>query len=170
MAEKYTSDELAKWLMEKAEETTRPDMARKYILSNDQRGRSTTMIGKLYFFKYDPKGKNVLPKYDKFPMCFPIERKGDGFIGLNLHYLDGGTRAGFLQRLMVFKNTKYTDDRAALRLSYDLIKGTPVINQLAPLCIKRYLFNNVRSKFIEIYPEEYDKAIQLPVENWVFNQ
>lgn len=170
MAEKYTSDELATWLIEKAEKTTRPDIARKYIMSIDQRGRDTTMVGKLYFFKYDPKGRATLPKYDKFPMCFPIERYGNGFLGLNLHYLDGGTREGFLNRLMAFKITRYTDDRARLRLSYDLIKSTPVINQLAPECIKRYLFTNVRSRFIEIYPEEYDKAIQLPVANWVFNR
>lgn len=169
MAEKYTSDELAKWLFEKAEQTKRPDIARKIILSNDQRGSNSTMTGKLYFFKYDPKGKLVLPKYDRFPMCFPIESYSDGFLGLNLHYLDAGTREGFVDRLEAFKSTKYTDSRARLRLSYDLIMATPVIKLLAPVCIKRYLYTHVRSRFIEIYPEEYDKAIQLPVENWVFN-
>jgi hypothetical protein len=170
MAKEYTSDELAKWLLEKAEEAKRPDIARKFIMSNDQRGADSAITGKLYFFKYDPKGKLILPKYDKFPMCFPIEQKSDGFIGLNLHYLGAGAREGFVNRLMVFKNNKYGDDRARLRLSYDLIKSTPVINQLAPVCIKRYLYTRVRSRFIEIYPDEYDKAIQLPVENWVFNQ
>ena len=169
MAEKYTSDELAKWLIEKAQTVNGP-RARKLLATNDQRGRDTTIVGKLYFFKYDPKWKTRLMKYDKFPMCFPIERYGNGFLGLNLHYLGVGERQALVNRLLEYKNNKYTDERSKLNLSYDLIESTKKLSSLSRPCIHRYLFNNCRSQFIEIYPEEYDKAIQLPVEDWVFKR
>lgn len=169
MAEKYTSDQLAKWLIEKAQSVSAPQ-ARKLLVSNDQRGRDTTMVGRLYFFKYDPKTKAKLPKYDKFPMCFPIERYGDGFLGLNLHYLTTAERQAFVSRLLEYRNNEYMDERTKLRLSYDLIESTKKLSSLARPCIKRYLFNYCRSQFIEIYPNEYDKAIQLPVEDWVFKR
>lgn len=169
MAEKYTSDELAKWLIEKAQSASSTG-ARKLLVSNDQRGRDTTIVGKLYFFKYDPKWKDRLVKYDKFPMCFPIERYGNGFLGLNLHYISIGERQALVQRLMKYNSNKYTDERASLDLSYDLIESTKKLSSLARPCIRRYLFNHCRSQFIEIYPEEYDKAIQLPVEDWVFKR
>lgn len=169
MAEKYTSDELAKWLIEKAQ-TMSSVGARKIIASNDQRGRDTAMVGRLYFFKYDPKWKTKLVKYDKFPMVFPIERYGNGFLGLNLHYLGGDERQALVNRLLEYSNNKYMDERTKLRLSYDLIESTKKLSSLSKPCIHRYLFNNCRSQFIEIYPNEYDKAIQLPVEDWVFKR
>lgn len=169
MAEKYTSVDLQKWLIEKAGSVSAPQ-ARRIIAYNDQRGRDSTIVGKMYFFKYDPKGKAYLPKYDKFPMCFPIEMYNNGFLGVNLHYLDAGIRQSIVNTFLKYKDNKYTDERARLNLSYDLIASTKRINTVTRPCIKRYLYNQVRSQFIEIYPEEYDKAIQLPVEEWVFKR
>jgi hypothetical protein len=169
MAQKYTSVDLQKWLIEKAS-TSSSAQARKVMISNDQRGRDTTIVGKMYFFKYDPKTKAKLAKYDKFPMCFPIERYNDGFLGLNLHYLDQDARQALTTRLLEYKNNKYMDERTKLKLSYQLISSTRSLNSLSRPCVKRYLFNQVRSHFIEIFPDEYDKAIQLPVEEWVFKR
>lgn len=169
MVEKYTSVDLQKWLLEKAQSVS-PAHARRIITYNDQRGRDSTIVGKMYFFKYDPKGKAYLPKYDKFPMCIPIEQYNDGFLGVNLHYLDAGVRQSLVSSFLRYSSNKYTDERARLNLSYDLISSTRSINKITKPCIKRYLFNHCRSQFIEIYPEEFDKAIQLPVEDWVFKR
>ena len=169
MAEKYTSDDLAQWLAEKAQ-STNANRARKYIAAADERGQNSTIVGKLYFFKYDAKGKGYLPKYDRFPLVFPIEMYGNGFLGLNLHYLSVGERQALVSRLMVYKNNKYTDERARLKLSYDLIESTKKLSSLSRPCIKRYLYNHCRSQFIEMYPEEYEKAIQLPVEDWAIKR
>lgn len=169
MAEKYSSKDLQKWLFEKALSASAPK-ARQIIIRNDQRGRETAFIGRLYFFKYDPKGKDILPKYDKFPMVFPIEQYQDGFLGLNLHYLSMGERQALLGQLMKYQNNKKFDETTKLKLSYQLLQGSKKLNSLARPCIKRYLFNHCRSQFIEIYIDEYDKAIQLPVDDWVFNR
>lgn len=169
MAEKYSSRDLQKWLFEKALNAAAPQ-ARQMLIRNDQRGREDALIGRLYFFKYDPKGKAYLPKYDKFPMVFPIEQYQDGFLGLNLHYLSIRERQALLGQLMEFQNNKKFDETTKLKLSYDLLQGSKRLNSMARPCIKRYLFNHCRSQFIEIYIDEYEKAIQLPVEDWVFNR
>lgn len=169
MAEKYSSKDLQKWLFEKALNAAAPK-ARQLLIRNDQRGREDALIGRLYFFKYDPKGKATLPKYDKFPMVFPIEQYQNGFLGLNLHYLTMRERQALLGKLMEFQNNKKFDETTKLKLSYDLLQGSKRLNSLARPCVKRYLFNHCRSQFIEIYIDEYEKAIQLPVEDWVFNR
>ena len=169
MADKYSSKDLQKWLFEKALQAAAPT-ARKILIRNDQRGRDDAMVGRLYFFKYDPKGKQTLPKYDKFPMVFPIEQYQDGFLGLNLHYLTIKERQALLGILVKFKNNQKMDETTRLKLSYDLLEGSKKLNSLARPCVKRYLFNHCRSQFIEIYIDEFDKAIQLPVEDWVFNR
>lgn len=167
MAEKYTKEELQSWLLEKAGEASNPNYARKLIMSDANSQRDTSMVGRMYFFKYDPKGKYYLPKYDKFPLVIPLERHGSSFLGLNLHYLSGGARSTLLAILMEYANNDRMDMSTRLLLSYNLMKSTSVLDKLSQECIKKYLFSNVRSKFIEIYPNEFNKAIQLPVENWV---
>lgn len=166
---KYNTRDLEKWLKGKAIEASGPH-ARRVLKANDERGKDDTVIGRLYFFAYDPKWKEKLSKYDKFPMVFPIELYGDGFLGLNLHYLNMRERQMLLGRLMSFANNKKMNRSTKLKLSYDLIQSTRKLNSLSRPCIKRYLFGHCRSRFIEIYADEFDKAIQLPVEDWVFKR
>ena len=166
---KYSARDLHAWLMGKALEASGTH-ARRVIRANDDRARDATIIGKLYFFAYDPKWKDKLSKYDKFPMVFPIEMYGDGFLGLNLHYLNVAERQRLLGRLMEFANNDKMNKTTKLKLSYDLIQSTRNLNSLAKPCIKRYLYSHCRSKFIQIHADEFDKAIQLPVADWVFNR
>lgn len=140
---------------------------RKNIVNNQQRGRDSTVIGKMYFFVYDPKTKDKLPVYDRFPLVFPIERYSDGFLGLNLHYLSGPERQSLLNKLMEYKTAKNITERTKLRLSYDILASTKRLASLSRPCIKRYLFDHVRSKFIEITANEWEQAIDLPVQLFV---
>ena len=139
---------------------------RRNILNNADRAKGSTVIGKMFFFEYDPKHKNKLPIYDRFPLVFPIERYSDGFLGLNLHYLDISERVAILGKLSQFASAKNMTERSRLRLSYDLLSRTKYISSLAP-CIKRYLSGHVRSDFIEITPSEWEKVVQLPVQVFI---
>jgi hypothetical protein len=133
---------------------------------NPGRARGTTMIGKMYFYEYDPKHKATLPIYDRYPLVFPIERYKDGFLGLNLHYLGVNERIYILGKLMKFASAKNMTEKSKLKLSYDLLVRTKYINTLSP-CVKRYLSGHVRSDFIEITPDEWEKVIQLPVQMFI---
>jgi len=54
-------------------------------------------------------------------------------------------------------------DKTRLRLTYDLLSSSKKLAKTTRPCVKRYLFSHVRSKFIEIVPSEWQKAINLPV-------
>lgn len=156
--------EAVDWFVEKARSAAG---YRKNILNNDERAHDNTIIGKMYFFKYDPKMKKTLPIYDIYPLVFPIEPHSDGLLGLNLHYLSGGERAALVNQLREYASNKKNDASTKLRLSYDLLSSTKRLNSATRPCIKRYLFSHVRSRFIEITANEWEKVIQLPLELFI---
>jgi hypothetical protein len=57
--------------------------------------------GGLYLYVYDAKYKDILPIWDKFPLTIVLEKYNEGFLGLNLHYLDTNIRLGLLGQLIV---------------------------------------------------------------------
>ena len=139
--------------------------SRQTLLNDKGRMRDTTIIGRMYFYFYDPKTKESLPYYDRFPLVIPIEQYRDGFLGLNLHYIHPKQRILLLDELSEFANNSKYDASTKLRLSYDLLKRTGAIYQATP-CIKRYLFTHVESRFLEITADEWDLACLLPLENF----
>ena len=161
--EQQKQKEAVDWWMQKARSGA---AYRRNLLAKADRARATTVIGKMFFFEYDPKHKMKLPIYDRFPLVFPIERYPDGFLGLNLHYLDVGTRSGILNELTKYANNKKMDQTTKLRLSYDLLQKTRFLGSVVP-CIKRYLMGHVRSDFIEITANEWEKVAQLPVQVFI---
>lgn len=127
--------------------------------------RTKTMLGRMYFYFYDPKGKDTLPYYDRFPLVIPIERYPDGFLGLNLHYLHPKIRLILLDKLSVTITDDDYTDKARLQLRYDTLQGLSTAYEAAP-CLKRYLFANIESRFLEIPASEWDIAVLLPVESF----
>ena len=135
------------------------------LMQDRERLKSSTIIGSMYFYYYDPKLKKSLPYYDRFPLVIPIEQYPDGFLGLNLHYIHPKQRVLLLDALSEYKTNNKYDKTTKLRLSYDLLKRASSIYQATP-CIKRYLFSQVESRFLEIPADEWDIAILLPVEQF----
>lgn len=127
--------------------------------------RGNTIIGKMYFYWYDPKTKDTLPKWDRFPLVIPIEQYGNGFLGLNLHYVSAQARVSILGSLSEYRNNDRYDATTKLRLSYDLLRRASKLSMLQP-CIKRYLYSQVRSGFLEVTADEWDIAILLPVQRF----
>lgn len=125
-------------------------------------------VGRMYLFYYDAKHKNdkkKLPYWDRFPLIFPIESYSDGFLGINFHYLPPQQRARLLDALDTLVNNKKFDDTTKLRVSYQILKSASQMRLFKP-CVKRYLFTQVRSKYMYIAPNEWPMAIFLPVAKW----
>ena len=122
-------------------------------------------IGKMYMFSYDPKTKKDLPYYDTFPLIFPFNTAPDGFMGINLHYLPYILRAKLMDLLYNYVNDPKLDDTARLKITYSILSGAATHKYIKP-CVKRYLTSQIRSKFINIVPVEWDIALFLPVENF----
>jgi hypothetical protein len=123
----------------------------------------------MYMYHYDPKYKDVLPVYDKFPLVIPMEMYSDGFLGLNLHYLDPYNRLALLDRLMDFANNDKYNDTTKFNLSYDLLSRSRRYKMIEP-CIKRYLLSHIRSSLIYIEPNSWETAIFLPTAKMVYKK
>jgi hypothetical protein len=123
--------------------------------------------GRLYMFYYDPKYKEELPHYDRFPLVFPYKfTPQDGMMGLNMHYLPYFQRVQLMDRLMMFSSNKNFDENTRIRYSWDLISGVAKF-KFANSCIKHYLKEHIRSQFIEVPPSDWHTAMMLPVESFV---
>jgi hypothetical protein len=138
----------------------------KASLMNDMtRLRERSMVGKMYFFLYDPKTKDKMKYYDRFPLVLPVESYPDGFLGLNLHYIHPKQRLILLDKLSSYTNNNKFDKTTKLRLTYQILKSASKVFE-KNACIKRYLFTQIQSRFLEINADEWDIAALLPVESF----
>lgn len=136
------------------------------VNNNPANNKSVITPGKLYMFFYDPKTKDTLPYYDKFPLVFPFAATPDGFIGLNLHYLPHKLRFTLMDRLLQFKNNDKFDETTKLRYSWAMINGVSKF-ALAKPCVKRYLKGHLRSSLVQVSADDWATALMLPVERFV---
>jgi hypothetical protein len=156
------TEESRNWLRSKVKNLS---VSKQNLMGENSRLKDDTIIGKMYFYFYDPKTKDVLPFYDRFPLVIPIEEHRDGFLGLNLHYLSPQKRIILLDKLSEFRNNSKYDETTKLRLSYSLLKSASKIYE-TNACLKKYLFTHVKSKFLQIHADEWDIAALLPVESF----
>lgn len=154
-----------KWFRESAKRLSNVD-ERELMMSEMARYRSTVYPGRMYMFYYDPKYKETLPYYDRFPLIFPIEPYRDGsFLAINLHYLPHVLRAKLMDALYTTLNNTNYDQTTRLQLSYQILKQTTRMREFKP-CIKKYLMKHVRSRFVNIAATEWDIALFLPTERF----
>ena len=141
------------WYRKKVAAMTTPG-ARSLI----NKGKATLRpkYGVMNLFGYDPKFKETLPYYDRFPLIFPIDFAKGGFCGINFHYLPPGARVNFLRQLSRFASDKNFDSKT--RYNIGELSG-----RYYKKTIKHYLYSQVRTSFLNITAEEMAIAIFLPV-------
>ncbi len=120
------------------------------------------LLGKMFFYKYDPKFAKKLPYWDMYPLVFPFERAPGGFYGLNLHYIPPRDRAVLMDNLNQYASNNKYDQTTRLELSYRLLKR---YGRAVP-CVKRYLGDRIVSQTVRIDADEWEIAIFLPVERF----
>ena len=138
---------------------------RRFVNSEPGRLRVQPKPGHMYMYLYDPKTKDDLPYYDRFPLIFPFRVESDRFWGINLHYLPLPFRAKLMDALYDIANNKRYDETTKLRLSYQVLNSASKFKYFRP-CVKQYLFNRMQSKFVYVYPSEWDIALFLPLERF----
>lgn len=162
------TDAARAWLGDKISRLRIPS-DRSNVLNDASRISPKTFIGRMYFYNYDPKFKETLPVYDRFPLVIPMEMYSDGFLALNLHYLDPYNRLALLDKLLDFVNNDKYNDSTKLNLSYDLLSRSRRYKLIEP-CIKRYLSNHIRSSIIYVEPDHWETAIFLPTAKMVYKK
>ena len=150
------------WFTKKITELKNPVSMVKGIAREKSRYVRSFIKGRLYFFLYDPKTKNELPYYDRFPLVLVLEKYDDGFLGLNLHYLPVKYRILFLRKLMQFAVLDDQDEIKRMRVTYDILNASKRFREFKP-CIKQYLFPHIKSRILAVQPDEWETAMYLPV-------
>ena len=122
--------------------------------------------GSMYMYWYDPKYKEELPFYDRFPLIFPFRVESDRFFALNLHYLNLPLRAKLMDALYDLTNNKAYDETTRLKISYKILSSASKFRWFKP-CVKQYLKGHVESKFLYVHPDSWDQALFMPLERFV---
>jgi len=164
---KPASKDSRTWFREKAQAvaTVNPRTVLGKMKQRSVTVMRTQDIGKMFMFFYDPKFKETLPYYDRFPVIFVIETYNDGFLGINLHYLPPIYRAKLMDALyQTINNTRY-DETTKLRITYKLLGQSSRMRWFKP-CVKRYLYNHVKSNMVEVPVTEWDYCAMLPLERF----
>lgn len=154
------------WLRAKYSEITKNSVVPAKFIDQTERKRNVPKVGRMYMFVYDPKGKDTLPFYDRFPLIYFVEPAQNGFYGINLHYLPPILRAKLMDSLYETQvNGVVSNETTKLKISYQLLKAASRFRWFKP-CFKMYLFEHMRSKFIYVPPEEWDATVFLPTEQF----
>lgn len=157
------------WLREETTKVTSPE---KFLTTmGSERLVRQISPGRMYLFSYDPKMGKKLPYYDLFPLVFPFKRVSGGFYGINMHYLPPLLRAKLMDALYDFSNNQdaersMLDDTTRLRLSYEILNRSAKHSSFKP-CVKHYLNTHVRSRFLWVPANSWDKVLMLPLERFI---
>lgn len=154
------------WFRQKAQALSR--INRRELMSAEEVklvNKSNPLIGSMNMFFYDPKHKETLPYYDRFPLVIISGPAPGGFYGMNLHYLSPIMRAKFLDGLMEVTNNKKFDDSTRFRARYEMINKIKTLRFYKP-CYKHYLFPHVKSRLARVAPTEWEIATFLPTADW----
>lgn len=171
MLEKATNPTVATnnanlWLREQAQSINTVNNPKQLLNKQTDRMVTAITVGRMYLFMYDPKMKDELPYYDRFPLIFPFRRVQGGFYGINMHYLPHMMRAKLMDNLHLLANNQNYDDSTKLRLSYQLLHKASKFRYFEP-CVKHYLNTQVRTRFLWVPADQWETALFLPLERFV---
>jgi hypothetical protein len=137
-----------------------------FIKESKDRYENRFRIGNMYMFLYNPKHKDTLPYYDRFPLIFPIDKAKGGFLGINMHYLPLQLRAKLMDALYDIVSNDRFDETTKIKVSYRILNSASKYKEFKPT-VKHYLSTHVVSKLIYINPVEWDIALFLPTHRFV---
>jgi hypothetical protein len=135
------------------------------LKGGSERLRTNISIGSMYMYTYDAKHKKTLPYFDRFPLVFPFKKVSGGFMGINLHYLPLTYRAKLMDGLYSISNNNRYNETTKIGMTYNILNGSSKFRYFKP-CVKKYLTTQLRSKFLYVYPSEWDIALFLPLERF----
>ena len=163
------SEESKKWFKKKLKSINKSSINRNKILRDGldpeypySHETMTPYPGKMYMFFYDPKTKETMEYYDRFPLIILVDTFSGGFEGLNLHYLDVETRQKFFYGgLLKNVSDKRFDESTRFKVTYDKLRSARSLKAFKP-CFKKYLTKQVRGSIVLVPSDEWELAVHLP--------
>lgn len=127
------------------------DTADEFYKNSKKSKIRTIEPGVMVAYFYDPKHKQTLPYYDRFPLILCIGMYNDGFLGINFHYLPPLLRAKLMDAI---------DKKSSINWA-----AVSNIREIKPT-VKRYLWKHITSKVVIIQEDEKNVALFLPTERF----
>ena len=121
------------------------DTADEFYKTAKKSGTGTILPGAMASYFYDPKTKEKMKYYDRFPLIMCVKMYGNGFLGLNFHYLPPLLRAKLMDAIDRSKSVNY--------------EALSRIKELKPT-VKRYLYKHITSRVV-IVDEDEKEIIKL---------
>jgi hypothetical protein len=118
-------------------------------------------VGGMVTFNYAPESHKRLPHWDRFPLLFVTDVRGDLFKGINLLYLPPILRERIIQRIRDTTD-RHKDEHTKDRLTYKILQHATKLKEFLP-CVKTYHVNGVKSKFLPIHKDHWDISTKLPM-------
>jgi len=159
---KFHQSRSADWFRDKIRELAKTSPISRVDLFKTTKEFQTTRLlpGVLSFFAYDPKHKETLPYYDKFPLSFIFSIEKDRFSGINFHYLPIPIRIKLYDAMYNIAKQTHLPSQQVMALSWSILQNASKFPGVRP-AVKQYLFNHVQSRFIKIPIEDWKTAIML---------
>lgn len=159
---KYNPNNSVAWFRKNVTNTLN-NMGQMQFMGSMQAHQTNNIVpGRMYFYGYDPKYKDELPYYDKFPLLLPFDQDATHFMGLNLHYLPLDKRILILDKLVVYATNKSTPEKMKLQLSWEMLKKISE-HKAIQFSVKKYLKGHVKTRFIEVPMMDWPIASFLPM-------
>jgi len=127
--------------------------------------RSNFLLGRMYFYKYIPEKPSS--NFDKYPLIFILSKTDEYFEGINFHQMMPKHRVELLENMFNYLNKQdYTKNTRILFNSFNkIIKGNRKF-RYAKFSYRRYRFDSIHSKMIEVHPLDWEIAMSVPTEKF----
>ena len=147
------------WFNEKVKELISISETPTELLTKWERRANKVQLYRFNMFFYDAKTKKTLPYFDMFPLVFPLRRMGDGFTGINVHYLPPAFREDFFNIYNKFALNDEFDETTLYRMTWSKISRFKIMRPL----IRQYSLSNIKSRFLVLNADEVPTALSLPL-------
>ena len=127
---------------------------------------SRFLVGSLFIFRYDPKFKDELPYYDKFPCSLIFSVEADIARGINFHYLPIPFRAKLFDKLWQIASIYRNNLQQCKKLTWKLLGNVAKFPEVR-VAVKSYLYTHLQSRLIKVEMDDWKTAMLLPVEYFV---
>lgn len=164
---KYTQARSIDWFKKKINDLGGNSPSAKNDLLKTTKPLQTIRIlpGAMFMFGYDPKHKDDLPFYDKFPCSLVFGLTEGGFTGINWHYLPYVIRGKLFDKLWLIAARYHNNQQQVLRLNWKLLSNVSKFPEVRP-AVKSYLYSHLLTRLIKIPVDDWKTAMLLPVESF----
>lgn len=167
MATRKMGAELTKKASAKTRTTYQAKNWFRNVLKDDRyEKRTQPKVGRMYAYRYSAKGDgtDALPYWDRFPLIILVGPAKGGWYGINFHYLRPQIRQRLLGKLLKFRrDSGRLSEKTILKLSWKVLSSAARYPEVQ-MSFKHYLSSHVKSKLVEVPPEEWTQTILLPME------